>query len=107
MQDPHIDFEAIVKAFREWSKRRLAIVNRNDGHAEIVCPFSGIGLMNEGRHANEPSTMNVKDNCFGCLFFAFEEFGDRPKEFIDVAYQRFSSFDLFLDAFTAAAAATL
>ena len=42
--------------------------------------------MDEGRHAYEASTMDVKYDCFWYFLLAFKELGNWTKELINIAY---------------------
>ena len=65
VQHPHVAFEAVVEAVGEGVLGGFPVVHRNDGHVEVVGPDSGVGLMDEGGHADEAPAVDVVDYFHG------------------------------------------
>lgn len=50
---------------REGVLGGLAVVDRDDGHLQVVGPHPRVGLVDVGRHADEAAPMDVVDDVGG------------------------------------------
>ena len=73
MQGPHVGLKAIIQSFRIWILWSLAVIDRNDWHVERVWPLSCIGLMDKGAHADEATSVDVKNYSLWWRILFFED----------------------------------